>query len=146
MTTAKTCTGCSKELPVEVFHFKDRSRGVRHSHCPSCRNERQLEHRRSPRGKARVKKWREDKREKHRQIIWDYLLTHPCVDCGESDPIVLQFDHRGDKSYEISKMPWRNGADTLRNEIEKCDVRCANCHTRKTAYEQKHWKVSYATR
>ena len=62
-----------------------------------------------------------------------YFATHPCVDCGERDIRCLQFDHR-DRSTKTA-----NVACLLRHagpgrsslaEIEKCDVRCANCHSR----------------
>jgi len=72
---------------------------------------------------------------RNQQLVFDYLLTHPCVDCGESDPIVLEFDHvRGDKKRPLAKLI-RQGlsARTIEDEIAKCDVRCANCHRRKTA-------------
>ncbi len=71
----------------------------------------------------------------HRAAILHYLQTHPCVDCGESDPVVLDFDHvRGVKVMDISSMvaaghPW----STIQTEIAKCDVRCSNCHRRITA-------------
>jgi hypothetical protein len=59
------------------------------------------------------------------------------VDCGETDIIVLQFDHvRGKKTNAVSKLVSMGyGLDTIKEEINKCEVRCANCHTRRT-YKQ----------
>ena len=70
--------------------------------------------------------------------LWDYLLSHPCVDCGEADPVVLEFDHvRGNKVASLSNMAQRQfSIAKLDAEIAKCEVRCANCHKRKTAREQ----------
>ena len=72
-----------------------------------------------------------------RGVVQEYLETHPCVDCGESDPVVLEFDHvRGEKVMDIAGMKARAASlFTIDNEIAKCDVRCANCHRRKTAQE-----------
>lgn len=70
--------------------------------------------------------------------VFLYLLAHPCRDCGEGDPVVLEFDHvRGEKSSAITNMV-RGGAyrwDTIATEISKCVVRCANCHRRRTAFQ-----------
>lgn len=69
-----------------------------------------------------------------RAYVMDYLYTNPCVDCGEADPIVLEFDHQRDKQYNIAKLITNNcSLKTLVVEIDKCEVRCANCHRRKTA-------------
>lgn len=66
--------------------------------------------------------------------IFDYLREHPCVDCGEADPVVLEFDHvRGEKFATIARMAQGFSLAKVRAEIAKCDVRCANCHRRKTA-------------
>jgi len=63
----------------------------------------------------------------------DYFRAHPCVDCGERDPLVLEFDHTGEKSFTIGHgLPDRNW-QTILDEIAKCDVVCANCHRRRTA-------------
>lgn len=66
------------------------------------------------------------------EYILDYFKTHPCADCGESDPIVLEFDHVKDKVKEVSKLRRANSLDRVKLEIDKCEVRCANCHRRKT--------------
>lgn len=72
-----------------------------------------------------------------RQYSKDYLSKHPCVDCGEDDIIVLEYDHvRGKKRSTLSRMIQNNcSLATVKKEIAKCDVRCANCHRRKTAKE-----------
>ena len=66
--------------------------------------------------------------------VFSYLQLHPCVDCGERDPCVLEFDHvRGTKHQNISVMvQGRYAISRIQEEIEKCAVRCANCHRRKT--------------
>jgi len=81
-------------------------------------------------------------RVKIRSLLLEFLSTRACVDCGEKDPIVLEFDHRNSKSKFkiIGKMlsghySWQS----VMNEISKCDIRCANCHRRKTYIEQKSW-------
>ncbi|WP_412061844.1 hypothetical protein [Rubrivirga sp. IMCC45206] len=83
--------------------------------------------------------------ERNAQHLWRYLLSHPCVDCGEADPIVLEFDHvRGEKVGALSNMATRQfSVAKLNAEIAKCEVRCANCHKRKTAREQgwHAWRV-----
>lgn len=69
-----------------------------------------------------------------RAFILEHLKAHPCVDCGETDPVVLEFDHvRGEKEFHIAKASTHNiSLARLEAEIAKCDVRCANCHRKKT--------------
>jgi hypothetical protein len=68
-----------------------------------------------------------------------YLRSHPCVDCGNADTDVLQFDHvRGEKITEVSDIAYRTGTiRSLLEEIAKCEVRCANCHTKRHAVERR---------
>lgn len=87
--------------------------------------------------KDRAAQARPGQREKVRAAILAYLLDHPCVDCSEADPIVLEFDHREDKDFEIGAAIGKGvGLKRLMAEIAKCDVRCANCHRRKTYAER----------
>ena len=64
-----------------------------------------------------------------------YLSEHPCVDCGEQDLLVLDFDHRdpATKRLAIGSLLRYARWSPLEAEIAKCDVRCANCHRRRTA-------------
>lgn len=83
-------------------------------------------------------------RSKHRQPVFEYLKENPCVDCGEADPVVLEFDHvRGTKKQAVSSMINRGfSIDVIFEEIAKCDVRCSNCHKRKTAKQQDWYKYA----
>lgn len=94
------------------------------------------------------KKWRDTHpgNHKHRQHaqrsriklkIIEYLRCHPCVDCGERNVIVLDFDHvRGKKEFNIgTSVSSRKCWTKIEEEIKKCDVRCANCHRIKTCID-----------
>ena len=69
-----------------------------------------------------------------REFIARVKSLSQCVDCGESDARVLDFDHvHGKKVGNVSDMA--NGSysiDAIKKEIRKCEVRCANCHRIKT--------------
>lgn len=91
-----------------------------------------------------------DRRVERRRIrrlwLWYYLEQHPCVDCGETDPTVLVFDHVDPaEKYKDVGIMIHNGCSLkkVKAEIAKCEVRCANCHSRRTAkqfgyYENAH--------
>lgn len=90
--------------------------------------------------KKRARAYSNQQRKLLRNYIWDYLLEHSCLDCGEKNPIVLQFDHLRDKKYTIADISQKSvSLETLKKEIEKCEVRCANCHMKKTALERGWW-------
>jgi hypothetical protein len=65
--------------------------------------------------------------------LLEFFKTHPCVDCGERDPVVLEFDHLRDKSFAIGPSLSRRGWQDILDEMKKCEVVCANCHRRRTA-------------
>jgi len=85
---------------------------------------------------ASAKKYSKLTRDRIRAFITTHLKANPCVDCGETDAIVLEFDHLKDKDFNISDAA-RKGVSIkkLKDEIAKCEVRCSNCHRRKT-YER----------
>lgn len=59
----------------------------------------------------------------------------PCFDCARAfDWFVMEFDHR-DASTKLGNVPQLAGRVSLRRlleELEKCDIVCANCHRVRT--------------
>ncbi len=135
----KQCATCKKLKNDEDFNWRWKALGIRHVTCREC----QKTHRRN---------WYENHKEQHlenvkirkyevrkeaRQYVLNYLSAHPCTNCGESDPVVLEFHHLYGKDKAISKMVadgWSIGR--IQQEIDKCVVLCANCHRRVTAKKQ----------
>ena len=69
------------------------------------------------------------RRERSKQIIIK-AKDKPCKDCEQKYPsYVLDFDHvRGEKIANIGSGRFHGSPKSLRAEIKKCDVVCANCH------------------
>ncbi len=88
--------------------------------------------------KGRYKMWVKAqtiaRKERAHKYVTDWLATHPCVDCGESDPIVLDFDHvKPILKGRVSTLRHKaSSLKTLQKEIDQCEVRCCNCHRRVT--------------
>jgi hypothetical protein len=79
---------------------------------------------------------------KVRLKLFDFLSKRSCIDCGENDPIVLEFDHKkaGSKFKQISQMlSGHYSWESVQKEITKCDIRCANCHRKKTYIQFSHF-------
>ena len=72
-----------------------------------------------------------DRRRRNRKWLQEIKGSLGCVDCGIKDWRVLDFDHRYGKSFCISSRI-DYGMGRLLREMEKCDVRCSNCHRIKT--------------
>jgi hypothetical protein len=63
----------------------------------------------------------------------EFFRERPCVDCGETDPLVLEFDHLGRKNFNIATGLRNRNWQAVLDEIATCDVVCANCHRRRTS-------------
>jgi hypothetical protein len=55
-----------------------------------------------------------------------------CIECGEKDPRCLDFDHRENKIKGVAQLISEGRAlSIVEKEMEKCDVRCSNCHRKR---------------
>lgn len=140
----KHCPSCDCDLDLDAFAWKHMAKGIYQTWCKKCLKEANRVHylNNTRLYKNRAEERNERIRAENRQGILTYLSSHPCVDCGNSDIRVLEFDHvRGEKYENISRMiqssPWK----AIEAEIAKCEVRCANCHRIKTIKRGQWWRT-----
>jgi hypothetical protein len=115
--------------------------------------------------RARARRYYRENREKHirvnvervtkarliaLEVAGAHLVTNRCMDCGEGDIRVLDFDHRpGTGKTQNVMYLVHNGysIERVQAEIAKCDVRCRNCHARVT-YERlgNDWRTDFRKR
>lgn len=120
----KCCTCKETKQSDQFYRSKETSTG-HDKRCKKCRAANSHQQNRYKRRRVLANKFK----------LLDYMADKRCVDCGFDDPVALQFDHvRGSKTMAISEMISRKVSwESLLEELEKCDIRCANCHQKKSA-------------
>ena len=121
------------------FAFHNKARGTRQGRCRRCHAVYRRAHYLRNRATyirqevARIRRYREENRPK----IHEYLRSHPCVDCVEANIVMLDFDHRDSatKAHSVTVLARHKPWTRVLAEIAKCEVRCANCHRRRTAHQ-----------
>ena len=148
----KPCVTCGRTLATTQFNRKQSAVDGLQNVCRECNRERARRYYRENREKHLriiVARTAQAKR-RARELAGEYLLAHPCVDCGEEDLRVLDFDHRLGSGKTRNVMLLVNNGYSLariRAEIEKCDVRCRNCHARVTYERSGHdWRTALLLR
>lgn len=139
----KTCTLCKQEKSLAEFNRnKQRSDGLQNV-CRDCNRSRSRKYyaENKERHRAVIKKKKTEYKELLYKELWSHFLANPCIDCGEQDPRVLEFDHVRGKERNISTMmasvcSW----EKILVEIEKCEVVCANCHRKRTYKRSDSWR------
>lgn len=132
----KICIKCLVDKELEDYPKKAKAKDGRTNTCKLCVNAYSKQHYENNKEAyiKKARKWDSNQRVKFNE----YLATQSCLDCGENDPVVLEFDHRGDKLFNVSEKVGVIPLTKLMLEIDKCDVLCANCHRRRTA-KQFNW-------
>jgi hypothetical protein len=139
---AKKCCTCQQIKPLSEFNKLKKAKDGRQYSCRDCNKayhyanwDRHMESIR-----ARTKR----QRAVNHAFIVEYLRAHPCVDCGETDIVVLEFDHLRDKTANVSRLIVGNAIRRIEEEISKCDVVCCNCHRRRTSRRLNSYRVRAA--
>jgi hypothetical protein len=113
----------SKHLfPIEKHKLKNGtySEHYRYSRCKNCSNKRKLNY-----------------ADSNRKFIKKLKESTPCNDCKKYYPYyIMQFDHLRDKKFHIGSGVSKP-IELLLDEINKCDIVCANCHAERTHSRKK---------
>lgn len=129
----RRCGRCGELKPLDAFNWRRKDCGQRDNLCRPCRSAYHREH--YLKNKQRYIDQAQARKDalylERTQFLLDFFVANPCADCGERDPVVLEFDHLADKAFDIgSALPYRNWESIL-EEIAKCEVVCRNCHRRR---------------
>src|SRR2546430_12082615 len=132
----RACTKCGEIKPLEAFPPVRRGEPELQTWCRDCFAEANARNYRKnhEREKARLYRNAAARLEQNRKQMVGYLRAHPCVDCCETDIVVLQFDHLEDKRHDVAEMlngGW--GWAAIERGIRKCEGRRADFHPAQTA-------------
>lgn len=139
----KSCPRCTYVKVLRDFHNNRRTKDKKCYNCKFCRNkERQYYHKKS--GKEAARRYKQLLRYNNRKKMIEYLQARGCADCGNKNPIVLDFHHLKNKYKNISAL-LAQGAfwDRILQEAKKCIIVCANCHRIRHAKEDKTWRYTF---
>jgi hypothetical protein len=128
----RRCVRRQLHKPVEQFAWRRKPRGQLDTYCRPCRADYKQMHYAASRERyiANAARRKQSLAEERTKFLIEYFATHPCVEFAEADPLVLEFNHLGDKSFTIGAQLRYRDWETLLREIAKCEVVCANCHRR----------------
>lgn len=131
----KKCASCNETKSLDDFRNRKASADGRESRCKDCRKSADnATYRSNPQRRESIRVQMKERSLQLKKFVRGYLESHPCVDCGQADADLLEFDHvSGTKVAGISSMI--AGAckmERLLDEIAKCEVRCLYCHRKRT--------------
>ena len=132
----KECAICKLSFPIDAFNKNASKKDGLQPQCRECGKKKSKNYYNSNKEEHKKETIERNKRNRivTQQFVYDFLKKNGCVDCPENDPICLDFDHQRDKVKGVSEMIGGGcSIATIMKEIEKCVVRCANCHRKKTA-------------
>ena len=135
------CSTCKINKSPKSFSFRNKTKNIRNKICKSCIGISRKIYKKNNKEKIRQKDQR--RADNLKEAVYNYLLTHPCKECGESEPLFLEFDHINpeDKIATIANLVSnKKSLNTILNEITKCQVLCVKCHRLKSAKEGNYFQ------
>jgi len=143
----KTCLKCKESKHIDFYSKNKTKKDGLNNYCKTCMstNFKNYYKNNTEKHKTEANKRKTKAVEINRQFVFEYLSNNPCVDCGETCQLLLDFDHvRGKKKFNISKMIHRpSSLNKIKEEILKCEIRCVSCHRKRTAIQFNWWILKH---
>ena len=131
----RRCGRCAESKEISNFNWRRRGKGQYDNYCRPCRAAYKREHYLKNRDRyieQAIRRRAALAVERYSYLV-EFFKSNPCMDCGETDPVVLEFDHLGEKLFDIGQGIRDRNWQSLLDEMAKCEVVCANCHRKRTA-------------
>src|SRR3989442_16011210 len=100
----RRCGKCLETKSLAEFAWRRKARGQLDNYCRPCRAVYKREH-----YAANRQRYIEQAQRRKRAVVAeraayliDFFRARPCTDCGETDPVLLEFDHLGAKAFNIA--------------------------------------------
>lgn len=111
-TTEKFCNKCNFSLPLDSFYIRPRrEKRILTAYCKKCTNKLTTI--------------------KHQLLKEQYVAYKggKCQICGYNKCLgALEFHHRDPNEKEFNLSVFRRDFESVKSELDKCDLLCANCH------------------
>src|SRR5580700_8965893 len=100
----RRCGRCGQVKPLSDFAWRRIHKGQRGNYCRPCHAAYKQEHYAKNRERyvANAARLRNAVLLERTAFLLEFFRRHPCGDCGETDPVILEFDHLGDKEFNIA--------------------------------------------
>jgi hypothetical protein len=134
----KICTKCKEEKSIDNFSSKKSSKDGLFIYCKNCVRKINIDWKIA--NKERTKFNQKERYRRNRKRLNDYKKTLKCSRCSENHPRCLEFHHR-DPSTKLTNITYVGntwGWKRLMEEINKCEVLCANCHRKETFKDEEY--------
>ena len=131
----KVCTICHVKKPTLEYNKHAKTKDGLQSVCRDCNKARSRQYYKDNKIKhlETIKKRQKALIKAQRELVKSYKESNPCTDCGNFFPYyVMDLDHLSDKISIVSAMFGKYSTKKILEEIEKCELVCANCHRIRT--------------
>lgn len=134
------CGSCKFPKEDNEFNWQNKAAGLRHAVCKPCQRERSKVHYRANKEIYLEKKKLFGRRTQEQ--VNRFKAEKGCIDCPERDPRCLDMDHLDPltKVGNVGKLARDWSFERLKTELDKCVVRCSNCHRKRTSVQFEWYK------